>query len=96
MTARTYFVGNRIWWAAALFIAPVAGAIAENPLVGIVVLSVLLLPAFVVFDSDRPWWSDDVTSLVKDEDRSRREVHLLTLSAAVGLALGLAVALVLA
>ena len=95
MTANTYFIGNRVWWAAALFIAPVVAAISGNVLIGLVVLSVLILPAFIVFDTDRGWWSDEVKSLPQDKDRSRREVRLLTATAAVGLALGLVAALLL-
>jgi len=95
VTGNTYFVANRIWWAAALFIAPVVTAVSGSVVIGILVLSVLLLPAFLVFDVDRGWWSDEVKSLPQDKDRSRREVLLLTASAAVGLVLGLVAAFLL-
>jgi hypothetical protein len=95
VTANTYFIGSRVWWAAALFIAPIVAAVAGNVLIGIVVLSMLLLPAFIVFDTDRGWWSDEVKALPQDKDRSRHEVRLLTASAAVGLVLGLIAAFLL-
>ena len=96
LTGTTYFIANRIWWAAALFIAPVVAAVSGSVVIGIVVLSVLLLPAFLVFDTDRGWWSEEVKTLPQAKDRSRREVRLLTVSAAVGLVLGLVAAYLLA
>jgi hypothetical protein len=90
--ARLYFVGSRLWWAVALFIAPVVGAIAGSPIVSIVAAGVLVLPAFLIFDTDREWWSDEVRRLPEDKRRSRAEVRWLTLWAVVGLGAGLAIA----
>jgi hypothetical protein len=95
VTARTYFVANRVWWAAALFIAPTVAALFGDPVAGVVAATVLVLPVFLVFDTDRGWWSAEVKALPQDKDRSRRELRLLTISAAVGLALGLVVAYLL-
>jgi hypothetical protein len=95
VTANAYFIGNRVWWGAALFIAPVVAAVSGSVLIGIVVLFVLILPVFVVFDTDRAWWSDEVKSLPQDRDRSRRELRLLTASAVVGLVLGVVAGVVL-
>jgi hypothetical protein len=95
VTGSTYFIANRILWAAGLFIAPVVAAVSGSVIVGMVVLSVLVLLAVLVFDTDRGWWSDEVRSLPQDKDRSRREVRLLTASAAVGLVLGLVAAFLL-
>ena len=95
MTARTYFVANRVWWAGALFIAPTVAALFGDPLAGVVAAIVLVLPAFIIFDTDRSWWSGEMKALPQDKDRSRRELRLLTISAAIGLALGLVVAYLL-
>jgi hypothetical protein len=96
MTGTMYFIANRLWWAGALFIAPVAAAVADSVVIGIVVLAGLLLAALLVFDTGRPWWSDEVKSLPQDRDRSRRELLPLTASAAVGLVLGLVAGLLVA
>ena len=95
MTARTYFVANRLWWGAALFLVPIVAATFGDPLAGVMAAAVLVLPAFIIFDTDRGWWSGEVKALPQDKDRSRRERLLLTVSAAVGLALGLVVAYLL-
>ena len=80
---------------AALFIAPIVAAVSGSVLIGSVVLCVLILPVFIVFDTDRAWWSDEVKSLPQDRDSSRREVRLLTASAVVGLVLGVVAGFVL-
>jgi hypothetical protein len=92
MSARTYFVGNRIWWAAALFLAPIIAAVVDSPVAGLVAAGILVLPAFVLFDTDRTWWASEVRLLPHDKERSRNEVRLLTLSAGAGLALGVVIA----
>ena len=92
MTGTTFFIANRVWWGAALFMAPFMAAVVDSIAVGIGVLLVLVLVAAVVFDTDRGWWSDEVRALPADKDRSRREARLLTLTAGIGLVLGLAAA----
>lgn len=93
MTARTYFIANRLWWGGALFIAPIVAAIIGDPLAGISAAFVLVLPAFVIFDTNRAWWSPEVKALPEDkDDRSARDLRLLTMSAACGLALGVVTA----
>ncbi len=39
-----YFVGNRLWWSVALFLSPIAGAIAGQPAVAFLAAAVLVLP----------------------------------------------------
>jgi len=95
MSARTYFVANRIWWAGALFLAPIIAAIFGSPVAGVAAAAILVLPAFVLFDTDRAWWSSDVRLLPQDKERSRTELRLLTLSAGAGLAVGVVVAYLL-
>ena len=95
MSARTYLVGNRIWWAGALFLAPIVAAIVGSPVAGVLAAAILVLPAFVLFDTDRPWWSSDLRLLLDDKERSRTEVRLLTISAGAGLALGFVIAYVI-
>jgi hypothetical protein len=73
VTARTYFVANRVWWAGALFLAPIVAAIVGTPVAGIVAAGILVLPAFVLFDTDRGWWSNEVRVLPQDKERSRTE-----------------------
>lgn len=92
MSARTYFVGNRIWWAGALFLAPIIAAVVGSPVAGVVAAAILVLPSFVLFDTDRTWWSSDVRLLPQDKEGSRTEVRLLTISAGTGLALGVLIA----
>jgi hypothetical protein len=92
MSARTYFVGNRIWWAGALLLAPIIAAVVGSPVAGLVAAATLVLPSFVLFDTDRTWWSSDVRLLPHDKERSRTEVRLLTLSAGAGLVLGVVTA----
>ena len=92
MSARTYFVGNRIWWAGALFLAPIIAAIVGSPVAGLVAAGILVLPAFVLFDTDRSWWSGEVRTVPQDRERSRTELRLLTAFAGIGLALGVVIA----
>jgi hypothetical protein len=77
VSARTYFVGNRIWWAGALFLAPIVAVGAGSPVAGVVAAAILVLPAFVLFDTDRGWWSNEVRVLPHDKERSRKELRLL-------------------
>lgn len=93
VSARTYFVANRLWWFGGLLLGPIVGGLAADPLIGIVATALLILPVFVIFDTDRPWWSDEVRALPADSDRGRREVRLLTTCAAIGLVGGLVVAI---
>ena len=92
MTARTYFIANRVWWGAGLFIAPVVAAIFGDPLAGVVAAVVLVLPAFFIFDTDRGWWSAEVRAFPEDKDRSKSELRLLTIWAVGGLVLGVVIA----
>jgi hypothetical protein len=92
VTARTYFIANRVWWGGALFIAPIVAAILGEPLAGVVAAAVLVLPAFIIFDTDRGWWSADVKTLPEDKDRTKSELRLLTICAACGLAVGVVIA----
>jgi hypothetical protein len=95
VTAKTYFIANRLWWGGALFIAPIVAAIFGDPLAGFVAAAVLVLPVFIIFDTDRGWWSADVKSLPDDKDRSKTELRLLTIWAVCGLAFGVVIALLL-
>lgn len=88
-----YFLANRAWWFTALFVGPIAAGIAGEPMVGIIAMAVLVLPALIVFDTDRHWWSQEVRRLPELQDRSRVEVRKLTLWSGIGLAAGLAIAL---
>jgi hypothetical protein len=92
MSAHTYFLGNRLWWAGALFLAPIIAAILGTLAAGAVAAGLLLLPTAVLFDTDRSWWSGEVRQLLQDKERSRTEVRLLTAFAGTGLVLGVAVA----
>src|SRR5687768_3437317 len=89
-----YFLANRAWWFTALLVGPIVGAIIGELSVGIIVTAALVLPALIVFDTGRPWWSDQVRRLPEDPDRSRGEVRKLTLWSGIGLAAGLAIALI--
>jgi hypothetical protein len=89
-----YLVGNRLWWSAALFVSPIAGAIAGHPLIAIVTSAVLVLPSFVLFDTDRPWWPDEVKGLAHDKARMRSETRKLTVAALAALLAGIAIAVV--
>jgi hypothetical protein len=95
VTARTYFIANRLWWGGALFVAPIVAAMLGNPVAGVVAAAVLVLPAFIIFDTDRGWWSADVNVLPDDKDRSKSELRLLTICAACGLAFGIVIAYLL-
>ena len=92
MTARTFFIANRLWWGGALFIAPIVAAIFGDPLAGVVAAGVLVLPVFIIFDTDRGWWSADVKAFPEDKDRTKTEIRLLTICAACGLAFGVVIA----
>lgn len=52
MDATTYFLGNRAWWCVVLFAAPVIGAITGAASVAFLVGAALLLPSFVLFDTE--------------------------------------------
>ena len=93
MGSTTYFVGNRIYWSVALFAGPVVGALTRNIPLTLVVVAVLLLPSFVLFDTDRPWWHDEVRRLSQDPARARRETRKLTLWAGIALVAGFAIAI---
>jgi hypothetical protein len=89
---RTYYLGSRVWWSLALLLGPVLGAMAAG-LVGAVALTgLLVLPAFVVFDTDRRWWPDEVRRLPGDAARSRAEVRSLTLWGGLALIAGILLA----
>ena len=90
-----YFVGNRLWWSVALFFSPIAGAIAGQPAVAILAAAVLVLPSFVLFDNDRPWWPDQVKGLPQDQARMRSETRKLTIASGAALIAGLGAALLL-
>jgi hypothetical protein len=89
-----FFVANRIWWGVSLFLGPVLGRIAGDPSIAVLATGLLILPVFVIFDSDRRWWADEVRQMPRDSDRSRLELRKLNLSAGAGLLAGLLVALV--
>lgn len=88
-----FFVVNRIWWSVALFVSPIVAAVTGQVPLGILVGFLLILPTFVVFDTDRPWWPDEVRGVPGDADRSKAETRKLTLSAGVAFVCGLAIAL---
>jgi hypothetical protein len=90
----TYFLANRIWWAVALFVGPIAGAVANQPLVGVGIMALLVLSSLLVFDTNRPWWSSVVRRLPQEPERSRSERRKLTLWSGIALLTGLAIALV--
>jgi len=88
----TYFLANRVWWAVALLIGPIAGAISGEPLVGVAVIGLLVLPSFLIFDTERSWWSGAVRRLPEEPKRTRSETRKLTLWSAIALLTGLAIA----
>lgn len=47
----TYFLGNRIWSSVALLAGPIAGAVAGNALVAVVVIGLFVLAVALT----RPW-----------------------------------------
>jgi len=95
MTAQeTYFRANRVWWSVALFIGPIAGAIAGEATVAIVATSALILPALVVFDTDRSWWPEAVRRLPQETAGTRAERWKLTLWSGVALLAGLVIGIV--
>ena len=89
---RIFYLGNRIWWTVALFIAPVVAAVTGDIAVGVLAVGVLVLPIFVVFGTERPWWPDEVEHLPEDAERSRVEMRKLSVWSGVGLVAGLSVA----
>jgi hypothetical protein len=94
MDARAlFFFGNRLWWFVGLLVGPIVGRVFGDPAIGVFATGLLILPVFVVFDTDRPWWPSQVRQLPQDPDGARSELRKLTLAAAVGLAAGLVVAL---
>jgi len=90
----TYFLANRIWWAVALLVGPIAGAVTGEPLVGVGVIGLLVLPALLIFDTDRSWWSGAVRRLPQQPERSRSETRKLTLWSGAALLTGLAIGFV--
>jgi hypothetical protein len=91
-TARFFFLGSRLWWAGVLLAAPVFGALTGNN-TGTLGFTVLLaLPAFVLFDNDQPWWSDEIRRLPEDRERWRGETRKLALSSLAAFVLGGAIA----
>ena len=90
---RIFYLGTRIWWAVALFVAPIVAAVTGEIALGVLALSVLVLPTFVVFGTERPWWPDEVEHLPEDEARSRAEMRKLNLWSGVALTAGIAIAL---
>ena len=88
-----YFVGNRLWWSVALFVSPIAGGITGDPVVAILAAAFLLLPSFVLFDTDRPWWPNQVKGLPQDQARMRSETRKLTIASGAALIAGLGAAL---
>jgi hypothetical protein len=93
MDANTYFLGNRIWWSAALFAGPVVWALTRDVVLALVALSGFVLSSFVLFDTDRPWWPEQVNRLPQDPARTRSERRKLTLWSGVALVAGLAIAI---
>jgi hypothetical protein len=81
----TYLLANRIWWAVVLFVGPIAGAVANQPLVGVGIMALLVLLSLLVFDTDRPWWSSAVRRLPQEPERSRSERRKLTLWSGIAL-----------
>ena len=92
MTARTYFIANRVWWGAALFVAPIVAARLGQPLAGVATVAVLVLPALIIFDTDRRWWSAEVRAVPKDKDRTTSEHRILAICSVGALAFGVLVA----
>lgn len=90
----TYFLANRAWWFAALLVGPIVGAIAGELVVGIIGTAGLVMSALIVFDTDRPWWPEEVRRIPEVPDRSRGQVRKLTFWSGIGLAAGLAIALI--
>jgi hypothetical protein len=84
-----------MWWAGALFLAPVVAAIIGDPVAGVAAAAILVLPAFVLFDTDRAWWSNEVRALPQDRERSRKELRSLTACSLAGLVLGVVIAFLL-
>ena len=89
-----YFLANRVWWVVALLVGPIAGAVVNQPLVGIGITGLLLLASHVVFDTDRPWWPAAVKRLPQEPELSRSERAKLTLWSGMALVAGMAIAIV--
>ena len=89
MSAGAFLVGNCLWWFGALLTGPVIGALAGSALVAGAATALLVLPVFVIFDSDRSWWSEEVRALPGNAEWSRTHLRWLSLSAGLGLFGGL-------
>ena len=83
-----------MWWFGALLLGPTIGALAGDALVAAIATAVLVLPVFVIFDTDRPWWSDEVRTLPEDKERTRPGARWLAISAGLGLFGGFLLAVV--
>lgn len=77
----------------ALFIGPIAGAIAGAPTVAISMTALLVLPTFVIFDTDRSWWPDAVRQLPHASERTRDERRKLSMWSGVALLAGIVIAI---
>ncbi len=88
-----YFVGSRLWWSAALLVGPVIGSATAGVGGAISATALLVLPTFVLFDTGRPWWPDEVRRLPDDAARTRTELRKLTVWSGVALLTGVALAL---
>jgi hypothetical protein len=89
---RTYFLGNQVMWALALLLGPIAFALAGSPVFAVIVVGLFVLPSFILFDTDRPWWPAEVRDLPQDHQRSQAERWKLTISSGIALAIGFALA----
>jgi hypothetical protein len=89
---RTYFLGNRLWWSVALSVGPIVGAITGGVIGVVAATALLVLPSFVLFDTDRRWWPDEVRRLPQDPERTRSELRKLTLWSGIALLAGVAIA----
>ena len=79
---------------------PIAGAVAGQVVPGfeiaaaVAVSGLLLMPAFLILDEDRPWWSDELRRLAQDKERARPELRKLTVWSVIALLSGIAIALI--
>jgi hypothetical protein len=88
-----FFLCSRLWWSVALFVGPIIGAITGQISLAVLAVCLLVLPTTVLFDTDRPWWPDEVRRVQEDADRTKAETRKLTLWSGVALASGVAIAL---
>jgi hypothetical protein len=91
--ATKFFLGNRLWWSVALSVGPIVGAIIGGVIDAVAATILLALPTFVLFDTDRAWWPDEVRRLPEDTERTPSEVRKLTLWSGAALIVGATVAL---